>query len=231
VKRWCIPPAKNGEFVAAMEDVLEVYTRAEDPLRPLVCLDEQPLVLHGEARAPLAATPAAPPRPGRPARQDYEWTREGTASLFMVYAPLLDWRHVEVRPQRTKQDWAEVIRDLIDVRFPLAERIVLVMDNLNTHTLGALYERFPPEEARRLAEKLEIHYTPKHGSWLNMAEIELSVLTRQCLSRRLPDQESVTAEVRPWEKRRNTRPGHVHWRFTTADARIKLHRLYPSLQD
>ena len=214
-----------------MEDVLEVYTRGEDPLRPVVCLDEQPLVLHGEARPPLPATPAAGERPGRPRRQDYEWTREGTASLFMVYAPFLDWRHAEVRAQRTKRDWAEVIQDLVDVRFPLAERIVLVMDNLNTHTLGALYERFPPEEARRLAAKLEIHYTPKHGSWLNMAEIELSILTRQCLSRRLPDRGAVTAEVRPWEQRRNTRSGQVHWRFTTADARIKLRRLYPSFQD
>jgi hypothetical protein len=213
-----------------MEDVLEVYTRGEDPLRPVVCLDEQPLVLHGEARPPLPATPADGERPGRPRRQDYEWTREGTASLFMVYAPFLDWRHAEVRAQRTKQDWAEVIRDLADVRFPLAERIVLVMDNLNTHTLGALYERFPPEEARRLAEKLEIHYTPKHGRWLNMAEIELSVVTRQCLSRRLPDQETVVAEVRAWEKRRNTRSGQVQWRFTAADARIKLRHLYPSFQ-
>lgn len=213
-----------------MEDVLEVYTRPEDPRRPVICMDEQPIVLHGETRPPLAATPAQGEQPGRPTRRDYEWTREGTASLFMLYAPLLDWRSVEVRAQRTKQDWAAVIRDLVDLHFPQADRIVLVLDNLNTHTLGALYERFPPDEARRLAAKLEIHYTPKHGSWLNMAEIELSVLTRQCLSRRIPDRERVATEVRAWERHRNTRAGQVQWRFTTTDARIKLQRLYPSFQ-
>jgi transposase len=231
VKRWCIPPPKNGEFVAAMEDILEVYTRGEDPLRPLVCLDEQPLVLHGEAQPPAPPRPKEGDHSGQVARQDYEWTREGTASLFLVYAPLLDWRHADVRAQRTKRDWAEVIKELIDVHFPQAERIVLVLDNLNTHTLGALYDRYSPAEARRLARKLEIHYTPKHGSWLNMAEIELSVVTRQCLKRRIPDLEKVQAEVRVWERRRNRRRGPVNWRFTTADARIKLKRLYPSIED
>jgi hypothetical protein len=207
-----------------MEDILAVYTRPYDPRRPLVCLDEMPEQLLADARAPL------PMRPGKPARVDYEYERRGTANLFMVYEPLAGRRWVTATARRTAVDWARQIQELVDVRYPDAERIVLVLDNLNTHTPGSLYEAFPPAEARRLAEKLEIHYTPKHGSWLNMAEIELSVLERQCLDRRLPDLATLAAEVAAWQDRRNAAGGTVDWRFTSADARIKLKRLYPKIQ-
>jgi hypothetical protein len=206
-----------------MEDVLDVYRRPYDPRFPQVCLDETTKQLVGETRAPL------PARPGQPARFDYEYERKGVASLFLACEPLRGWRHVWVGDRRTAVDWAHVIKDLVDVYYPAAERIVLVEDNLNTHTPGSLYEAFPPAEAKRLADKLELHYTPKHGSWLNVAEIELSVLGRQCLDRRLDDPAEVRAEVGAWEARRNAARTPVDWRFTTADARIKLTHLYPAI--
>ena len=218
-----IPPERNAEFVAAMEDVLDVYQRPRDPRRPLVCLDEQSKQLIKETRTPLSASP------GRVARHDYEYERDGTANLFMLFAPLEGWRHVKVTERRTRLDFAEVIRELVDVHFPDAEKIVLVMDNLNTHKPASLYEAFPPAEARRLIEKLEIHYTPKHGSWLDMAETELSVLTKQCLDRRIPEMETLKAEVRAWLEQRNAQQATIDWRFTTDQARIKLKRLYPSI--
>jgi hypothetical protein len=204
-----------------MEDVLAVYQRPYDSRFPQVCLDEVSTQLLADTRRPQ------PPAPGRVAREDYEYIRHGVANVFLCCEPLRGWRSATVTERRTRVDWAQVIRDLVDVHYPTAERIVLVLDNLNTHTLGSLYEAFPPEEARRLAEKLELHYTPKHGSWLNMAEIELSILRRQCLARRIPDQATLTAEVAAWEAARNTRSGTVNWRFTTSDARIRLKRLYP----
>ena len=206
-----------------MEEVLDVYQRPEDPQRPLVCLDELSKQLVKEIRQPR------PARPGQPAIEDYEYERNGTANLFMLYAPLLGWRELLVTRQRTRLDWAHCIRDLVDRCFPQAERIVLVLDNLNTHNAASLYQAFPPEEARRLARKLEFHYTPKHGSWLNMAEIEFSVLSRQCLQRRIPDLETLQHEVRAWQARRNSLAVGTDWRFSTDDARIKLKRLYPSI--
>jgi hypothetical protein len=223
-EQWVIPPEKNAEFVAAMEDVLEVYQRPRDPQRPLVCLDEQSKQLIRETRKPI---PAAP---GRTERVDYEYERNGTANLFMLFAPLEGWRHVKVTDRRTKLDFAEVIRELVDVHLPKADKIVLVMDNLNTHKPASLYEAFPPAEARRLIEKLEIHYTPKHGSWLDMAETELSILTKQCLDRRIPDTETLVHEVAAWQAQRNATKATIDWQFTTNKARIKLKRLYPSIQ-
>jgi hypothetical protein len=210
--------------VAAMEDVLEVYHRPYDEKRPLVCLDEAGKQLVGEVIRPI---PAAP---GQPGRYDYEYTRNGTANLFMVSEPLLGWRAVHVTERRTAVDFAEVVRWLVEEIHEEAEKVVLVMDNLNTHKLASLYEAFPPQRARRIAEKLEIHHTPKHGSWLNMAEIELSVLARQCLDRRIESAEELRREVAAWEEDRNERGIGVKWQFTTADARIKLHRLYPAIQ-
>ena len=218
------PPKANGEFVWRLEDVLEVYTRPYDARFPQVCLDETSTQLLTHSRSPL------PLKPGQPERQDYEYGREGVANLFMCYEPLAGWRRVMVRARRTKADWTWCIKELVEVHYPEAERLVLVLDNLNTHTPAALYEVFPPEEARGLAERLEIHYTPKHGSWLNMAEIELSVLARQCLDRRIPDQVTLTREAAAWEEVRNTQGRAVDWRFTTADARIKLRHLYHSIQ-
>jgi DDE superfamily endonuclease len=206
-----------------MEDVLDVYQRPFDPKRPQVCMDEISKQLRADSRAPL------PMQPGKPERYDYEYVRHGTANIFLFFAPLLGQRHLKVTDQRTRKDWAEAVRELIDVHFPEAERIVLVMDNLNTHTPASFYEAFEPAEARRLASKLEIHYTPKHGSWLNMAEIELSILDRQCLDRRMAAKENVEREAKAWETERNDRQMTVDWRFTTADARIKLKRLYPSI--
>jgi len=206
-----------------MEDVLEVYHRPYDAKRPLVALDEASKQLVGEVVQPL------PPEPGQPERFDYEYVRNGTANLFMVSEPLLGWRSVQVTRRRTAKDYAEVLRWLAEDVHPDAEVIVLVQDNLNTHTLASLYEAFPPEQARRLAERFEVHYTPKHGSWLNVAEIELSVLARQCLDRRIASAEELRREVAAWEAERNERGVEVRWRFTTAEARIKLHRLYPSL--
>jgi transposase len=210
-----------------MEDVLGVYTRPYDPLRPQICMDETSKRLLRETRQPL------PMQPGKPERQeDYEYERGGVVNLFMFLEPLMGRRWVDVTEQRTKVEWAHQIKELVDQRYPEAEQIVLVMDNLNTHTPASLYEAFEPEEARRLAEKLEIHYTPKHGSWLNMAEIELSVLSRQCLDRRVPDFESLQGEVASWQERRDEKGGKkIDWRFSAEDARIKLKRLYPSFQE
>jgi DDE superfamily endonuclease len=223
-EQWVIPPKANAEFVCAMEDVLEVYTRPYDPTKPQVCLDEASKQLVAETRAPL------PAEPGQVAREDYEYERCGTANLFMVFEPLAGQRHVKVTQRRTATDFAHVIRDVVDHLYPDAETIVLVMDNLNTHKLASLYEAFEPVEARRLLERLEIHYTPKHGSWLNMAETELSVLARQCLDRRIADQADLAYEVAVWQDSRNEAVCCVDWQFTTADARIKLKRLYPSIE-
>lgn len=207
-----------------MEDVLDVYQRPYDPRYPQVCLDEASKQLIGETRTPVAAGP------GRPAREDYEYVRNGTASLFMIFEPLAGRRHVKVSKRRTKKDFALVIKELVDDLYPLADKIVLVMDNLNTHGTPSLYEAFEPSEAKRLADKLEIHYTPKHGSWLDMAEIELGILGRQCLDRRIETIEALSEEVAAWERTRNASGAKVNWRFTTADARIKLKRLYPSIE-
>lgn len=206
-----------------MEDVLDVYQRPYDPKRPQVCLDEASTQLLSDARAPLVMEPQ------RPVRQDSEYVRHGVANVFMCFEPLQGRRQVQVRPRRTKVDFAQVIKDLVDVHYPEADKIVLVLDNLNTHTPASLYEAFAPAEAKRLADKLEIHYTPEHGSWLNMAEIELSVLGRQCLDRRISDVATLAHEAAAWEVARNAIATGVDWRFTTPDARIKLKRLYPSI--
>lgn len=206
-----------------MEDVLEVYHRPYNHNRPLVCLDETSKQLVAQTRPPI------PMRPGRCKRVDPEYCRCGVSSVFMLSEPLAGKRYVRVRLRRTKIDFAEVIRQLCDELYPDAEKIVLVMDNLNTHTIAALYETFEPAMARRLADKLEIHYTPKHGSWLNMAEIELSVLSRQCMSDYFENAEQLSKQIRAWEKRRNNEQTTINWQFTTADARIKLRKLYPSI--
>jgi DDE superfamily endonuclease len=209
--------------VSRMEDVLDVYHRPYDPARPQVCVDEVPVQLVGEARVPL------PARPGRPARYDYEYVRKGTANVFLTFEPLVGWRAAQVTGRRAAADFAEVLRWLAEDVYPDAQAIVLVTDNLNTHTPACLYRAFPPERARRIAAKLEWHYTPKHGSWLNMAEIELSALSRQCLNRRIESAAELARLAAAWEQERNERQVEVRWRFTTADARIKLHRLYPSI--
>jgi len=208
-----------------MEDILDVYERPEDPRRPLVCMDECPKQLIGEVQKPL------PIKPGQPERFDSEYVRNGTCNLFMFNAPLTGWRRAEVTERRTKTDWAEQIRRLVEEDFPGAEKIVLVMDNLNTHRPASLYEAFEPERAKRIWDKLEIHYTPRHGSWLNMAEIEFGCLKRSGLSDRVPDMESMRREVTDWVIRRNAEGGKIDWRFTSQDARIKLKRLYPKLHD
>jgi len=206
-----------------MEDVLEVYTRAFDSSRPMVCLDEASKQLISETRLSI------PPRPGQVRRVDSEYRRNGTASVFMMTAPLEGKRYVRVREHRKREDFAEVVRELCDVLYPDAEKIVLVMDNLNTHNIASLYQTFEPKDARRLAEKLEIHYTPKHGSWLNMAEIELSVLSRQCMDDYFETRVQLGEQIAIWERSRNENNVGIDWRFTTADARIKLKRLYPSI--
>ena len=218
-----IPPDANAAFVAAMEDILEVYQRPYDPQRPLVCLDESSKQLIAETRVPIAA------KPGQPGRHDYEYRRNGTANLFMMFAPLEGWRHVKVTDRHTAVDYARVLKELSDTHFPGSAKIVLVQDNLNTHKPASLYEAFPPAEARRLVERFEWHYTPKHGSWLDMAESELSVLSSQCLDRRIPDQRVLKDEVEAWEADRNSKHAKANWQFTTADARVKLRRLYPAL--
>jgi hypothetical protein len=205
-----------------MEDVLDLYHEPYDPQRPVVCFDEGTKQLIGETRVPL------PMRPGEPAHYDYEYERHGTCNLFTCFEPLQGWRHVEVTDQRTLIDYAQVMRDLVDRWYPDAERIRVVQDNLNTHKPAALYEAFPPSEARRILERLEFHYTPKHGSWLNMAEIELNALGTQCLDRRIAHKQTLTSEVAAWESERNQRTTTVNWQFTTQDARIKLRKLYPS---
>jgi transposase len=207
-----------------MEDVLAVYHRRYDERRPVVCLDEGGKQLIGDVRPPL------PVWPRRPAKEDYEYERNGTANLFMAFEPLAGARRVEVTRRRTNKDFARLIRRLLDEWYPEAEKVVLVLDNLSTHTPAALYETFAPAEARRLVERLEVHYTPKHGSWMNMAELELSVLARQCLDRRIPDLEALRREVAAWQQARNAATVKVDWQFTTADARVKLRRLYPVLE-
>ena len=220
-QEWCIPSV-TPDFVWHMEDVLDLYAEAHDPLRPVVCFDESPYQLIGETRTPL------PVKPGQPQRYDYEYKREGTCNVFMILEPTTGWRHVEVTAQRTKHDFAHQMRALVDVHFPQADVIRLVVDNLNTHSPAALYETFEPAEARRITRKLEFHYTPKHGSWLNMAEIEIGVLAKQCLDRRLPTMDRVREEVAAWEAKRNSAKAMIQWRFTTPAARDKLGRLYPS---
>ena len=204
-----------------MENVLDIYTRPYDSKYPQVCMDEASKQLIRETRQPL------PAQPGHPERYDYEYQRDGVCNLFMLFEPLQGRRHVRVTDQRTRQDWAHFMKDVVDVHYPDAERITVVLDNLNTHTLAALYETFEPPEARRIASKLDLQYTPKHGSWLNMAEIELSVLNRQCLDRRIADKAILEQEVIAWAIERNLQAASVEWRFTTANARIKLKRLYP----
>jgi uncharacterized small protein (DUF1192 family) len=206
-----------------MEDVPEVYQRPHDPARPVVCLDETSKQLVAETRVPIAA------KPGQAARQDYEYERNGTANLFMMFAPLEGWRHVEVTDRHTALDYAQILKDLSDKHFSNAAKIVLVQDNLNTHKPASLYEAFPPAEARRLVERFEWHYTPKHGSWLDMAESELSVLSRQCLDRRIADKQTLIDEVAGWEASRNKKHTKADWHFTAADARVKLKRLYPAM--
>ena len=207
-----------------MEDVLEVYHRPHDP-EPVVCVDETSKQLISETRVPIKV------KPGQPARHDYEYERNGTANLFMMFAPLEGWRHVAVTDRHTAVDFAHILKDLSDTHFPAAKRIVLMEDNLNTHKPASLYEAFPAAEARRLVERFEWHYTPKHGSWLNMAEAELSVLSGQCLDRRIPDTLNLIEEVAAWEDTRNRKHVRADWQFTTADARVKLKRLYPALSN
>jgi transposase len=206
-----------------MEDVLELYAEPVKAWQPVICFDERPCVLHGDSR------PALPAQAGRAARYDYEYQRNGTCNLFMLFQPGAGWRHAKVTEQRTKTDFAHVMRDLVDVHFPHAEKIRVVLDNLNTHTPASLYAAFAPAEARRILSKLEFHYTPKHASWLNMVEIELSVLVNQCLKRRIPDLPTLMREVAAWEATRNAQRATVRWQFDVAQARTKLARLYPQL--
>ena len=220
---WCIPPEEDAEFVAHMEDVLDIYQLPYDPVYPVWCMDEKPYQLLGDSREPI------PMRPGRIEKIDSEYKREGTVSIFCFINPHTGQIEQFVEETRTAIDWAEKIRYLVDVIEPDAERIILVMDNLNTHTIGSLYKAFPPDEARRIVKRLEIHYTPKHGSWLDIAEIGINVMTRECLDRRIPDIESLRSELKAWSDSHNADPSPVNWQFTTADARIKLRRLYPDI--
>ena len=220
-----IPAQANAEFVFCMEDILELYHLSYDARFPLVCFDESSKQLIAETRTPL------PMKSGEVMRYDYEYKRQGVRNLFLFFEPLRAWRHIEVTERRTKVDFAACMKDLVDKWYPEAEKIRVVLDNLNTHKPSSLYAAFPPEEARRLLERLEFHYTPKHGSWLNMAEIEFGILTRQCLDRRIPNQKMLVNEVTAWETRRNEHKTTVNWQFTTADARIKLKKLYPSFDD
>jgi len=208
--------------VARLEDVLELYAEPLDETRPVVCMDELSKQLHGQVAEPI------PPQPGQPAKEDYEYKRNGTANVFLLLCPLLGWRHLEVTAKRGYQEFAQLMRTLVDVYFPKADVIRVVLDNLNTHVFGALYEAFAPEEARRIAKRLEFHYTPKHGSWLNMAEMEFSVLSRQCLERRIVSAEELTSEIAAWEGARNAAQTKIDWTFRVADARKKLHWIYPS---
>lgn len=222
---WCIPPEQDGQFVARMEQVLEVYRRPYDPRRPVVCLDEQPYQLISESRRSI------PMGKGKPRRIDHEYVREGTCAVWMLVEPLACWRDVQVTARRTMVDWAEQVRRLVDhPRYGEAEVITLVSDNLNTHDLGSLYEAFEPQEAMRLARKLEIVHTPKHGSWLNMAAPELSVLTRQSLGDRIANQAKVAGRAMAWAVDRNERQVGIDWQFKTEDARIKLKKLYPNIK-
>jgi transposase len=220
-KEWCIPKV-GADFVWRMEDVLDLYAEPFDPGRPVVCFDERPCQLIGDVMAPVAM------KPGRARRQDYEYKRNGMANLFVMVEPLAGWREVEVTDRRGSPDFAHQMKALVDRHFPEAEVVRVVLDNLSSHSPAALYQVFAPEEARRITRKLEFHYTPKHGSWLNMAEIEISVLARQCLRRRIGDKDTLRREVTSWKSERNLRKEVIHWRFSTIDARTKLDRLYPS---
>ena len=215
-------PTVGAEFVCRMEDVLDLYAEPLDPARPVVCFDETSKQLVAETRTPL------PMEAGKPERVDYEYARNGTANLFLVTQPLGAWRHIDVTDRRTKHDFARQMRDLVDRHFPDATTIRVVLDNLNTHTPAALYEAFPPAEAGRVRRKLDFHYTPVHGSWLNMAELEFSMLSRQCLGRRIGDRDTLVTEIDAWETARNEQRATITWQFTVDDARRKLHRLYPS---
>jgi transposase len=219
-KMWCIPTI-NAEYVARMEDVLEIYAEAPDPRRPVVCFDETPRQLIGEERMPI------PAEPGKPRRVDYEYVRNGTANVFMFVDANRPWRRAKVTDQRTCVDFAECMRDLVDLHYPDAERIRVVLDNLSAHSAGALYQAFAPEEARRILSRLEFHFTPKHASWLNMVEIEIGVMVRQCLDRRIPNKATLISEIARWERRRNAEGAKIRWLFTVARAREKLGRAYP----
>jgi hypothetical protein len=222
-QQWVIPPKENGDFVAQMEQVLDVYKRPYDPLRPVVCMDESPRQLIRETRLPL------PNRPGTVTRHDYEYERCGVCNVFLAVEPLAGQRIIEVTEHRTKRDWAFFLQEIAG-SYPNAEKITLVMDNLNTHGPGSLYETFIPSEAKALWERFEFLYTPKHGSWLNIAEIEIGVLNRQCLDRRIDTLEETRSETKAWQTHRNNAEARINWQFTCGDARIKLERLYPSLQ-
>src|SRR3954464_815635 len=219
-KMWCIPQV-DGTYVARMEDVLDLYAEEADPMRPVVCFDESPTQLIGEVREPI------PAEPGQPERYDCEYRRNGTANLFVFLDAHRSWRHVKVTDQRTAQDFAMCMRDLADVHYPDADQIRVVMDNLSTHTAGALYEAFPAPEAHRVLQRLEFHYTPKHASWLNMVEIEIGVLRGQCLDRRIGERDVLVSEIDAWQRQRNASGARVKWKFTTQKARIKLARAYP----
>jgi transposase len=221
---WCIPPESDAEFVCAMENVLAVYTRPEDSQRPVICFDEKSKQLVGETVTPIAG------QPGLPERHDYEYVRNGTANLFMMVEPLHGWRHVNVTTRRTKVDFAGQMKELVDVHYPRAVKITLVMDNLNTHKMSSLYEAFAPEEARRIMEKIEVVHTPKHGSWLNMAECELSVIEKQALGERIGDEAELRRRINLWQNDRNQRTKGINWRFQTGEARIKLKHLYPKVE-
>ena len=225
VKTWCVPPKADAEFVWRMEDVLQTYVLPYDPCYPVVCFDEACKQLFGEVRA------AQRTRRGRVARIDYEYERKGVCHQLMLCEPLRGWRHVKVTERRTRRDYAEWIRELVDRHCPQAKRMRLVQDNLNTHDGASLYETFAPEEARRILDKIEFHYTPKHGSWLNMAETEINIMNSQCLNRRLDSQARIAVEVAAWEKKRNLAQARIHWTFTLAAARRKLRKLYPSIED
>jgi len=224
IEYWVIPPEADAEFVANMEEVLETYAKAYDPACPVICMDEQPVQLIGETRVPIPATKE------HPERVDYEYERQGTASIFLFAEPLSGWRQATARPRRTKVDWAKEVAHLLDTRYARVERIILVCDNLNTHTKGAFYEAFPPHIAREYVKRIEFVHTPKHGSWLNIAECELSCLTRQCLQdRRIDALEKLQQEIEAWSTRTNTNQRAVDWQFTIDKARVKLKRLYPKI--
>jgi hypothetical protein len=219
-KMWCIPTV-SAEFVARMEDVLDLYAEAPDPLRPIVCFDETPRQLIGEERVPIRA------EPGKPARVDYEYVRNGTANVFMFVDVNRPWRHAKVTDQRTCIDFAECMRELVDEHYPEAEKIRVVLDNLSAHSAAALYQAFEPAEARRILSRLEFHFTPKHASWLNMVEIEIGVMVKQCLDRRIADKATLISEIAAWERRRNATKARINWMFTVDRARQKMGRVYP----
>jgi hypothetical protein len=224
VKTWCVPPEADAEYVWRMEDVIQTYLLPYDPRYPVVCFDEACKQLFGEVR------PAQRTRPRRPTRIDYEYERKGVCHQLLMCEPLRGWRHVKVSERRTRRDYAQCVRELVDMHYPKAKQIRLVQDNLNTHDGASLYEAFPPAEARRILDKIDFHYTPKHGSWLNMAETEINIMNSQCLNRRLDNQPLLAAEVAAWEQKRNMAKARIHWTFTLAAARRKLGKLYPSIE-